>query len=186
MRKQEKVRYISIHAPREGRRRAELAKHAHMTYISIHAPREGGDVEFWFTFGSTFQFQSTPPARGATKNSDYSQADLDHFNPRPPRGGRLLSVHLVDVLLVISIHAPREGGDQTAYCPFFRAGISIHAPREGGDVRPRVIILENVEISIHAPREGGDNTGGVGNKGVETFQSTPPARGATNLTKGIA
>ena len=34
-----------------------------------------------------------------------------HFNPRPPRGGRLrVDVHF-PVLLLISIHAPREGGD---------------------------------------------------------------------------
>ena len=33
--------------------------------------------------------------------------------------------------------------------------ISIHAPREGGDVvRPRLSVT--AQISIHAPREGGD------------------------------
>ena len=58
----------------------------------------------------------------------------------------------------ISIHAPREGGDQhdlqtrqQVIC------ISIHAPREGGDFRSfsRHVVRE---ISIHAPREGGDWT----------------------------
>ena len=56
-------------------------------------------------------FQSTPPARGATR----------HWHP--PRGH-----------VSISIHAPREGGD----CKGVRTAmskkiISIHAPREGGD-----------------------------------------------------
>ena len=56
-------------------------------------------------------FQSTPPARGATKF------------PRSQLG-----------LAAISIHAPREGGD-AAYLLNKRGaeGISIHAPREGGD-----------------------------------------------------
>ena len=56
----------------------------------------------------------------------------------------------------ISIHAPREGGDEA-----MKAGrrgytiISIHAPREGGDFRVGNLIAGFV-ISIHAPREGGD------------------------------
>ena len=33
--------------------------------------------------------------------------------------------------------------------------ISIHAPREGGDV-PEMVLLTPEIISIHAPREGGD------------------------------
>ena len=57
---------------------------------------------------------------------------------------------------MISIHAPREGGDSpgTVYKPFFII-ISIHAPREGGD--GIYDLLKNaLAISIHAPREGGD------------------------------
>ena len=34
---------------------------------------------------------------------------------------------------VISIHAPREGGDTHACDVIRECGISIHAPREGGD-----------------------------------------------------
>ena len=33
----------------------------------------------------------------------------------------------------ISIHAPREGGDNTGCGSIFILRISIHAPREGGD-----------------------------------------------------
>ena len=57
------------------------------------------------------EFQSTPPARGAT--------DYDRWNSYP---------------VGISIHAPREGGDT---CDMITIDvvhlISIHAPREGGD-----------------------------------------------------
>ena len=57
-----------------------------------------------------------------------------NFNPRPPRGGRRRGCHLLGIPVYISIHAPREGGDDIDLWPFdnFRF-ISIHAPREGGD-----------------------------------------------------
>ena len=62
-------------------------------------------------FLAMLAFQSTPPARGATDDA---------------------SIYPEEV--VISIHAPREGGD----CSVMKKKpakryISIHAPREGGD-----------------------------------------------------
>ena len=57
--------------------------------ISIHAPREGGDAII----------------QTIARNSK-------NFNPRPPRGGRLLGDALDVAYSGISIHAPREGGDQ--------------------------------------------------------------------------
>ena len=82
---------------------------------------------------------------------------------------------------IISIHAPREGGDRICYMssalrekfqstPPARGAtacirqqgahvlISIHAPREGGDTPDRPSPRRS-PISIHAPREGGDATG---------------------------
>ena len=100
--------------------------------ISIHAPREGGDACCWHRASSAWEFQSTPPVRGAT-------ADL-------------IAVHLH---LVISIHAPREGGDLHQVGGLLHRGISIHAPREGGDYCDN-ILTHVKKISIHAPREGGD------------------------------
>ena len=35
--------------------------------------------------------------------------------------------------------------------------ISIHAPREGGDLSLNCIRVASLVISIHAPREGGDS-----------------------------
>ena len=57
--------------------------------------------------------------------------------------------------------------------------ISIHAPREGGDSDPDIDIPCTSTISIHAPREGGDLTYLRFRVFWYTFQSTPPARGAT-------
>ena len=59
---------------------------------------------------SVLVFQSTPPARGAT-----------------------LTPSLVCGRMLISIHAPREGGDVVAAGLLVAINISIHAPREGGD-----------------------------------------------------
>ena len=79
-------------------------------------------------------FQSTPPARGATSN-----------------------FQLILVQIGISIHAPREGGDDFNNKPRDLEFISIHAPREGGDRLYPAFASPKYNISIHAPREGGDN-----------------------------
>ena len=65
---------------------------------------------------------------------------------------------------------------------FVNARISIHAPREGGDLINNHI-RQLRQISIHAPREGGDVS--VSRKPLPSvlFQSTPPARGATDSNK---
>ena len=54
-------------------------------------PREGGDVVGFVVLLSVLVFQSTPPARGAT-----------------------LTPSLVCGRMLISIHAPREGGDRNS------------------------------------------------------------------------
>ena len=56
--------------------------------ISIHAPRVGGDVAFGLQCGV-----------------------FNHFNPRPPCGGRLELEKEIEIEIEISIHAPRVGGD---------------------------------------------------------------------------
>ena len=132
----------------------------------------GGSV-FW-----NFEFQSTPPARGATWLDNWYGCRSWDFNPRPPRGGRPRRKRRTKRKIPISIHAPREGGDQILPGDFSTKGlfqstppargatiaqcvkqlvsfISIHAPREGGD-RMLSISPDMLDISIHAPREGGD------------------------------
>ena len=79
---------ISIHAPRAGG--DPNTKHywrPHM--ISIHAPRAGGDY-----------LPAVP-----------KPLPEEHFNPRPPCGGRHGMLEKSADLYGISIHAPRAGGD---------------------------------------------------------------------------
>ena len=63
-------------------------------------------------------------------------------------------------------------------------GISIHAPREGGD-NGWLASNQHIRISIHAPREGGDGARWLRIASKRLFQSTPPARGATPSQRAI-
>ena len=56
---------ISIHAPARGAT-VGVAVEPTLVAISIHAPREGGDHWFDASKAQNMEFQSTPPARGAT------------------------------------------------------------------------------------------------------------------------
>ena len=57
-------------------------------------------------------FQSTLPARGATMDMMPHLLISCHFNPRSPRGERRAHLSLIDTVHFISIHAPREGSDK--------------------------------------------------------------------------
>ena len=103
------------------------------------------------------RFQSTPPARGATDNQIRRLHKQKHFNPRPREGGDIVDKLLSDMRKIISIHAPREGGDVLVCHVLTSLIISIHAPREGGDHHAAVRRSVAAVISIHAPREGGDD-----------------------------
>ena len=86
------------------------------------------------------------------------------------------------VLLTISIHAAREGGDYLHDVESANYDISIHAAREGGDITFPADGGKN-EISIHAAREGGDSCAFVFAIRSLGFQSTPPVKAATIKVK---
>ncbi len=101
--------------------------------ISIHASREGGDA-----------IEKYEP-----------RVEVD-FNPRLPRGRRLVDFFHLFAGKGISIHASREGGDESSGRQDGEESISIHASREGGDAS---VLYNNIAEAL--------------------FQSTPPAREAT-------
>ena len=146
-------------------------------------------------------FQSTPPARGATSGYQYEDLRLDvisihapreggdldgapgpgecqNFNPRPPRGGRPISIFKSNRFSKFQSTPPARGATNTRCRSIFGHYISIHAPREGGDQHSytKEVSIKNFNprpprggrpggknmkssrtwISIHAPREGGD------------------------------
>ena len=81
------------------------------TDISIHAPRGGSD-----DLDSGFAIKE------------------ENFNPRSPRGERLVLCRMADIDTEISIHAPRGGSDFEEGDPTALGHISIHAPRGGSDL----------------------------------------------------
>ena len=126
-------------------------------------PREGGDVKgriaalgdkSWRLNSKTAdKFQSTPPARGAT----------------------VLST-LVRWVSMISIHAPREGGDDKTVRVLIEGGISIHAPREGGDA-PRSIPVPAYTYFNPRPPRGGRRYDGVKTPAQAQISIHAPPRG---------
>ena len=57
-----------------------------LVHISIHAPREGGDYCYCDEIHVMFQFQSTPPARGATLQDELDK-EGKLFQSTPPARG---------------------------------------------------------------------------------------------------
>ena len=102
--------------------------------ISIHAPREGGDRRKHTTMCCGVIFQSTPPARGATPFPDLEPLPAAHFNPRPPRGGRRYPAGTNIWRKLFQSTPPARGATVYFMAALLTSlGISIHAPREGGD-----------------------------------------------------
>ena len=97
--------------PRGGRRLPGAAQHVGQS-ISIHAPREGGDPAFHPCQAPHCTISIHAPREGGDPFDIYRFSCYMHFNPRPPRGGRLFIVGHLVAQLDISIHAPREGGDE--------------------------------------------------------------------------
>ena len=197
---------ISIHAPRAGGDDLYHDIAARVSLISIHAPRAGGDrtaaksfpplLEFQSTppvRGATaqseeyceesHQFQSTPPVRGATAQSEEYCEESHQFQSTPPvRGATDVTVGLVKPSKEFQSTPPVRGATLGEYSGRHDPCISIHAPRAGGDAPTRSWAISAQWISIHAPRAGGD----FGHEGLDVdgivFQSTPPVRGATLTT----
>ena len=125
-------------------------------------------------------FLSTPSARRATYADPLARRQPRNFYPRPPRGGRLHTSLQFRPLLVISIHALREEGDEVVYSrgEIVKAFLSTpSAGRATGDCLEQGV---EKEISIHALRGEGDKMLGQRFRLKLKFLSTPSAGRATS------
>ena len=86
--------------------------HARPIRISIHAPREGCDIPVMVVFCGFSKFQSTHPVRGATIVHKFSPASLAFQSTHPVRGATEVTP-TPTATMPISIHAPREGCDES-------------------------------------------------------------------------
>ena len=121
------------------------------------------------------------PREGGDKILQGRRHAVRDFNPRPPRGGATRKRRrLCRSTAEFQSTPPARGATAAALNAEYSPIISIHAPREGGDF---LAILQRspISISIHAPREGGDPSGYLPDRVRKAFQSTPPARGATQF-----
>ena len=130
--------------------------------ISIHAPRVGGDGALQHKHIQLPQFQSTPPVWGATPLTQRRCCAGLYFNPRPPCGGRLGPPSDAQKSTLISIHAPRVGGD------FSGIGNAIGS-----------VIFQST------PPVWGATSPGQSRTYSRLFQSTPPVWGATSPNAGL-
>ena len=124
-------------------------------------------------------FQSPHPVRGATGSRSCWPPSQCHFNPRTPRGVRLAPHAGGGAAILISIHAPREGCDDSSHQLGVVDIISIHAPREGCDTINQLRMAFQIQFQSTHPARGATSN----DKRLEAdellFQSTHPARGAT-------
>ena len=168
---------ISIHAPREGSD-VDIGILMHPVIITIHAPREGSDMlttaqktpksyfnprsprgerlPFIIFIISQKQFQSTLPARGATRSRAFLRLSRA-ISIHAPREGSDFIICIVCLLtnLFQSTLPARGATRRYSYRISSRAGFQSTLPARGatgcgggwGEKRG---------ISIHAPREGSD------------------------------
>ncbi len=175
--------------------------------ISIHASLAGGDDSHSSASSqSLLAFQSTPPSREATSVYSVPDRSMQYFNPRLPRGRRLLLIYLsVNICFFISIHASLAGGDRARLLPaapmtpIFQSTppsreatwstpgtqyptieISIHASLAGGDsvVRPG-LSASDMDFNPRLPRGRRPPLHTPSSRRYREFQSTPPSREAT-------
>ena len=102
--------------------------------ISIHAPREGCDAPTASERRTTWTFQSTHPARGATFGLAVADQVAQQFqSTHPARGATEDNLdEAIEKYLFQSTH-PARGATGAPLANRQPIGISIHAPREGCD-----------------------------------------------------
>ncbi len=146
--------------------------------ISIHAPREGGDTSRSPRLGRCGHFNPRPPRGGRPAICSFCRLAL-YFNPRPPRGGRHLWRHPHCGYREISIHAPREGGDEVlSRWLIAKSYFNPRPPRGGATYSLAVLAILSLDFNPRPPRGGRLSPSPLSFR-LSQFQSTPPARGAT-------
>ena len=126
----------------------------------------------------TYHYFNPRSPRGERLAQQQCCCETNRFQSTLPVGGATEVMNLMKPLLLISIHAPREGSDCHDPGKEDSQEISIHAPRGG---ERHLAILHYwllMDISIHAPRGGSDLPSFI--FWTLLFQSTLPVGGATS------
>ena len=149
--------------------------------ISIHAPRTGSDPCRPHPSARCGKFQSTLPARGATRAASRRQSRQQFQSTLPARGAtnrivkNVIVTHEQFQSTLPARGATRPGrGDAERKTNFNPR--SPHGERPPVNSQPQIFM----DISIHAPRTGSDRLVDIMADVIKQFQSTLPARGATS------
>ena len=172
---------VSIHAPRAGR---DISEPWHVSFrcVSIHAPRAGRDIQPNPLGVRRRSFNPRAP-RGARRQRPPTSPSVLAVSIHAPRAGRDIEWTDATSALKVSIHAPRAGRDAECRKAWDELGVSIHAPRAGRDGRQRSVERASICFNPRAPRGARpDNQHKAAEGGW--FQSTRPARGATDRPYG--
>ena len=191
---------ISIHAPRTGSDNDAVPQHRARRHFNPRSPH-GERPPHTDADAVLLEFQSTLPARGATRRycrclcadgisihaprtgSDQAAAPRPsrsgHFNPRSPHGERHSGWSWRRRQLPFQSTLPARGATCSLPCSTHRS-LNFN-PRSPHGERPALVVGDAppVGISIHAPRTGSDLTHRGRARFRCSFQSTLPARGAT-------
>ena len=148
------VNGISILAPREG---SDQERRMFLKYqiISILAPREGSDLVSAQNRQRLYYFNPRPP-RGERRSFTISQQAPCIFQSSPPARGATRNIRKPHRMGRISILAPREGSDPADKKAEGIAVIFQSSPPARGATKARGRRNGTRCISILAPREGSD------------------------------
>ena len=172
---------ISIHAlPAEGDA-GWLNPDTGVVTISIHALPAEGDINQGQHVSGGWLFQSTPSPRRATRPSPPRNVGKIYFNPRPPRGGRLLKKIIGCLLLEFqSTPSPRRATSKSSILVGEMAFQSTPSPRRATVVCIITAVCHN-DFNPRPPRGGRRITLNGCSPSNVNFNPRPPRGGRPYL-----
>ena len=192
--------YFNPRSP-HGERLSARAQRTPTGAISIHAPRTGSDLTISLLFCACTTFQSTLPARGATRlasgegkqtgisiHAPRTGSDTDatpsltapwNFNPRSPHGERRTRAEVITASADFNPRSP-HGERQFLYvCVSERKRFQSTLPARGATTDALPIFSCSGNFNPRSPHGERLISPSVLKIDCVTFQSTLPARGAT-------
>ncbi len=141
---------VSIHAPRAGRDAVFPPERNRDDRFNPRAPR-GARPMAEREAKRADAFQSTRPARGATKVNVLGVLQSMFQSTRPARGATLAQEAMI-VLTLFQSTRPARGATTPLRWPRNRGRVSIHAPRAGRDDREFIPTTQLPCFNPRAPR----------------------------------
>ena len=164
-----------------GERHASCACHARAQGFQSTLPARGATAAYLSNIASTLVFQSTLPARGATRHSAHSGCACKFQSTLPARGATLTPPPAPLTAALFQSTLPARGATRMWSASSMYWAISIHAPRTGSDCASEIALSVQHHFNPRSPH--GERPASIRFLVDGTvFQSTLPARGATQST----